>query len=56
LAMFDGSRNVRSLLSAAFDPEYTGSNIMGSRLAPTAVAGLLGAGAMMAPEMQRQTH
>jgi hypothetical protein len=50
LAMFDGSRNVRSLLSAAFDPEYTGSNIMGSRLAPTAVAGLLGAGAMMAPE------
>ena len=41
---------VRSLLSAAFDPEYTGSNIMGSRLAPTAAAGLLGAGAMMAPE------
>ena len=42
--------NIRSLLSAAFDPEYTGSNIMGSRLAPTAAAGLLGAGAMMAPE------
>jgi hypothetical protein len=42
--------NIRSLLSAAFDPEYTGSNIMGSRLAPTAAAGLLGASAMMAPE------
>lgn len=34
--------NTRSLLSAAFDPEYTGSNILGSRMAPTAAAGLLG--------------
>jgi hypothetical protein len=42
--------NTRSLLSAAFDPEYIGPNIMGSRVAPTAAAGLLGAGAMMAPE------
>jgi hypothetical protein len=27
---------------AAFDPEYTGSNILGSRVAPTAGAGILG--------------
>jgi hypothetical protein len=33
---------LKSLLSAAFDPEYTGSNILGSRMAPTAAAGLLG--------------
>jgi hypothetical protein len=32
---------VRSV-NAAFDPEYTGSNILGSRMAPTAAAGLLG--------------
>lgn len=32
----------RSMLSAAFDPEYTGSNILGSRMAPTAGAGILG--------------
>jgi hypothetical protein len=41
--------NTRSLLSAAFDPEYTGSNILGSRVIPTTAAGLLAAGAM-APE------
>jgi hypothetical protein len=34
--------NIRSAMSAAFDPEYTGSNILGSRVAPTAAAGLLG--------------
>jgi len=38
--VFDPS-NVRSV-NAAFDPEYTGSNILGSRMAPTAGAGLLG--------------
>jgi hypothetical protein len=53
LAMFDGSKNVRSLLSAAFDPKYTGSNIMGSRVIPTAATGLLGStvlGSALAPE------
>lgn len=35
--------------NAAFDPEYTGSNILGSRVIPTTSAGLLAAGAM-APE------
>jgi hypothetical protein len=34
-------------VNAAFDPEYTGSNILGSRMAPTAATGLLGAGALM---------
>lgn len=34
--------NVRSLLSAAFDPEYTGSSMLGSRIAPTAVTGYTG--------------
>lgn len=33
----------RSLLSAAFDPEYTGPNILGSRVAPTVTTGVLGA-------------
>jgi hypothetical protein len=33
---------VRSV-NAAFDPEYTGPNILGSRIAPTAGAGILGA-------------
>jgi len=37
--------NIRSEY-AAFDPEYTGPNILGSRMAPTAVAGLLGAAAL----------
>lgn len=41
-------RNVRSLF-AAFDPEYTGSNILGDRAIPVAGAGLLAAAAM-APE------
>ena len=53
LAMFDGSKNVRSLLSAAFDPKYTGSNIMGSRVIPTVATGLLGAsvlGSALAPQ------
>jgi hypothetical protein len=36
----DGT-NTKSIFSA-FDPEYTGSNILGSRMAPTAAAGLLG--------------
>lgn len=35
------TNDIRSIL-AAFDPEYTGSNILGSRIAPTAGAGLLG--------------
>lgn len=33
------AENIRSP-NAAFDPEYTGSNILGSRIAPTAAAGL----------------
>lgn len=33
---------VRSQLSAAFDPEYNGPNILGSRMMPTAATGLLG--------------
>lgn len=33
--------DVRSIF-AAFDPEYTGPNILGSRIAPTAGAGILG--------------
>jgi hypothetical protein len=33
--------NIRSAMSAAFDPEYTGSNILGSRVAPTVGAVLL---------------
>ena len=41
-------QNVRSLF-AAFDPEYTGSNILGDRAIPVAGAGLLAAAAM-APE------
>jgi hypothetical protein len=49
-----GARNVavqdptkiRSV-NAAFDPEYKGSNILGSRMAPTAATGLLGASALM---------
>ena len=41
-ATFD-PRNVRSLLSAAFDPEYTGSNILGGAALP-AIGGLLAAG------------
>ena len=40
-ATLDPSK-VRSLISAAFDPEYTGPNILGSRIAPTAGAGILG--------------
>jgi len=40
LVVFD-PKNIRSV-NAAFDPEYTGSNILGSRMAPTAGAGLLG--------------
>jgi len=39
VVVFDPS-NIRSP-NAAFDPEYTGSNILGSRIAPTAGAGLL---------------
>lgn len=35
------AENIRSPF-AAFDPEYTGSNILGSRIAPTAGAGILG--------------
>lgn len=37
--------NIRSLLSAAFDPEYKGKNILGAS-AGAGTAGLLGAGAM----------
>lgn len=37
--------NIRSLLSAAFDPEYKGRNILGAS-AGAGTAGLLGAGAM----------
>jgi hypothetical protein len=47
-AVFD-PRDIRSLLGAAFDPEYTGSNILGDRAIPVAGAGLLAAAAM-APE------
>lgn len=47
-AINDQSR-MRSLLGAAFDPEYTGSNILGDRAIPVAGAGLLAAAAM-APE------
>lgn len=47
-AVFD-PRDVRSLFSAAFDPEYKGSNILGDRAIPVAGAGLLAAAAM-APE------
>jgi hypothetical protein len=36
---------IRSIF-AAFDPEYTGSNILGSRVAPTVGAGILGAYAL----------
>lgn len=52
LAMFDGSKNVRSLLSAAFDPEYTGSNILGSRVIPTTAAGLITAAALAPDQVQ----
>ena len=48
MAVNDPSR-IRSLLGAAFDPEYTGSNILGDRAIPVAGAGLLAAAAM-APE------
>lgn len=48
-ATLDPSK-ARSLLSAAFDPEYTGPNILGSRIAPTAAAGLLGAAALTQSE------
>jgi len=34
---------VRSAISGMADPEYTGSNILGSRMIPTAGAGVLGA-------------
>lgn len=37
-------------LGAAFDPEYTGSNILGSRVAPTVATGLIGAGVLMSPQ------
>lgn len=40
-AAINDPTKVRSI-KAAFDPEYTGSNILGSRMAPTAAAGLLG--------------
>ena len=43
-AVFD-PRDVRSLFSAAFDPEYKGSNILGGT-----AAGALGLTALMAPE------
>ena len=43
-AMFD-PRDIRSLLGAAFDPEYKGSNILGGT-----AAGALGLTALMAPE------
>lgn len=33
---------VKSAISGMADPEYTGSNILGSRMTPTAAAGLLG--------------
>ena len=44
-------RNVRSLF-AAFDPEYTGSNILGDRAIPVAGAGLLAAAAMAPDEAE----
>ena len=43
-AVFD-PRDIRSLLGAAFDPEYKGSNILGGT-----AAGALGLTALMAPE------
>lgn len=47
------SPNQLRSVNAAFDPEYTGSNIMGSRIAPTAVSGLVGANAVFDPVEQR---
>lgn len=41
--------NVRSV-NAAFDPEYTGPNILGSRMAPTLGAAALGGAALMGSE------
>lgn len=39
VAMLDGSANVRSLLAAAFDPEYKGKNILGINGGSNGVAG-----------------
>lgn len=39
---------------AAFDPEYTGPNIMGSRVIPTAGAGLITAAALAPDQVQAQ--
>lgn len=50
-AMFD-PRDIRSLLGAAFDPEYKGSNILGERAIPVAGAGLLAAAAMSPEEAE----
>ena len=50
-AINDQSR-MRSLLGAAFDPEYKGSNILGDRAIPVAGAGLLAAAAMSPEEAE----
>ena len=47
-----GMNKVRSLFSAAFDPEYTGSNILGERAIPVAGAGLLAAAALTPEETE----
>ena len=51
MAVNDPSR-IRSLLGAAFDPEYKGSNILGERAIPVAGAGLLAAAAMSPEEAE----
>lgn len=45
------SNRVRSV-NAAFDPEYTGSNILGSRVIPTTAAGLITAAALAPDQVQ----
>ena len=49
LAMFDGSKNVRSISSAAFDPDYKGSNILGEYALPAGSTALM-ASLLAAPE------